>query len=190
VGETQNRPFQLSFNSALKVGFPRFTGDLGWWLGPGAGVGRTFGLVICLRHTRIAVPAPGSPRLCSTADNPMHFCSQSRNHLPTCVCKCSAIEGVAITGEARDKMRQEWAGRGSDGSENLRVDLIGEPMVEKVRSPSCLFHLIFVAGNRNAFQRSCSTLAFCRSGRRVSRTPYGTRCKMRRSGLGGSTAAG
>jgi hypothetical protein len=29
----KNSPFNSSFNSSLKVDFPRFTGDFGWWLG-------------------------------------------------------------------------------------------------------------------------------------------------------------
>ena len=28
-------------------------------------------------------------------DNPLHFCSQSKNHPGSCMCKCRAIEAVA-----------------------------------------------------------------------------------------------
>ena len=51
VGETQKRPFQLSFNSSLKGRFPKFTGDLGWWIGTGARAGRAFA------HERTRGPA-------------------------------------------------------------------------------------------------------------------------------------
>jgi hypothetical protein len=35
-------------------------------------------------------------------DNPLHFCSQPKNHPGTCGCKCGAIEGVAGEGESRN----------------------------------------------------------------------------------------
>jgi hypothetical protein len=56
-------------------------------------------------------------------DNPLHFCSQSRDRHPdNCVCKCGAIEGFAITAEPLSNTRQESNGRGSDGSESPRMD--------------------------------------------------------------------
>lgn len=42
--ETQEWPFQLSFSSSFEGRLPRFTGNFGWWLSAGAGVGRTLGL--------------------------------------------------------------------------------------------------------------------------------------------------
>jgi hypothetical protein len=70
----------------------------------------------CLR-TWFAVPNVNYYR-----DNPMHVCSQSRNHLGTCVCNCSVDEGIASTGESRNKSGQESDKSGSDSSENLRMD--------------------------------------------------------------------
>jgi hypothetical protein len=63
-----------------------------------------------------------TPAVQYCGDNPLHFCSQPKNHPGTCGCKCGAIEGVAGAGQSRNKTRQKSDARGSDGSENLRMD--------------------------------------------------------------------
>jgi hypothetical protein len=57
----------------------------------------------------------------NSLDNPMHFCSYSTAHLLDCTCKCSAVEGAAVTGTPRIEARRESDGRGSNGNEYLRM---------------------------------------------------------------------
>jgi hypothetical protein len=44
MGERQEQPFQLSFDTSLKADFQGSRGQFRWWLDPCEGVGRAFGL--------------------------------------------------------------------------------------------------------------------------------------------------
>ena len=60
-----------------------------------------------------------APDVQNSRDNPMHFCSHSRAHRLDCTCKCSAVEGAAVTGTPRIEARREPDGRSSNGNEYL-----------------------------------------------------------------------
>jgi hypothetical protein len=77
---------------------------------------REFGFRV---HRCRATRQCGEASLYAVGDNPLHFCSQPKNHPGTCGCKCGAIEGIAGASQSRNKTRQESHAGGSDGSDPM-----------------------------------------------------------------------